>query len=415
MTETIQIYIDHNGETHLVGHLHYNSRTGRQNSTFNYADNWLGKDDAFALDPANLPLRNDPIYTNFDKSALPGALRDTAPDRWGQQLIKRAIGKSGNQRTLSEIDYLLAINDLMRIGALRYRRKGEGGFDQKIDDTRVPPPLQLSELLNAADAVQGNNETAEHLKLLLNEGSPLGGARPKSAIVDKDGTLAIAKFPKKDEDRSIPHGEILALTLAKKAGINAAMGRLERVKDRPVALITRFDRDSKTRIPFLSAMSLLKKNDGEEATYTDIAECIRMYSSAPTDDLHELWRRVVFSVKIGNLDDHLRNHGFLYDGDDKWRLSPAYDLNPVPLIEKNRELITWISEEGPEADIRLAVNAAPHFKINKDKAAIIINEVESAMVSWRDIARKLGMSSPDLSVYETAIQEEDFNDALSKF
>ena len=149
-------------------------------------------------------------------------MRDTAPDRWGQQLIRRAFRKAGEQRTLSEIDYLLAINDQTGIGALRYRREGEKTFDRDIGQYRVPPLIRLSALLNAADAVLSNTETTEDLKLLLNEGSPLGGARPKSAVIDNDGRLAIAKFPKNDDERSIPHGEVLAMTLATAAGIDVA-------------------------------------------------------------------------------------------------------------------------------------------------------------------------------------------------
>ncbi len=150
-------------------------------------------------------------------------------------------------------------------------------------------------------------------------------------------------------------------------------------------------------------MSLLGLHDGDTATYTDIAECIRMYSSAPTEDLHELWRRIVFSVMIGNLDDHLRNHGFLYGGDNKWRLSPAYDLNPAPLEEKARELTTWISDEGPQADLDLAYRAAPFFGLKNDEAVRITGEVAGALRGWRDLARQLGMSAADTAVYATAI------------
>jgi len=403
MTDTIEIYIDHAGETRLVGRCRYVAKRRGQSSVFEYANEWLGYSDAFALDPANLPLEERQIYTSTDKSALPGALRDTAPDRWGQQLIKRAFRKAGEERSLSEIDYLLAINDRTRIGALRYKREGEEGFDHDIGHYRVPPLIQLPALVNAADAVQTNSETAEDLKLLLNEGSPLGGARPKSAVVDNDGTLAIAKFPKPDDDRSIPHGEVLAMTLAKRAGIDVAAARLQDVAGRSVSLITRFDRDSDRRIPFLSAMSLLGLNDGDSAAYTDIAETIRMYSSAPTEDLHELFRRIVFSVMVGNLDDHLRNHGFLYDQDNKWRLSPAYDLNPVPLTEKTRELTTWISEEGPEADLELVRRAAPFFALKPHQASAMIEQVAAALNGWKNIAHQLGMSAADIAVYATAI------------
>ena len=194
------------------------------------------------------------------------------------------------------------------------------------------------------------------------------------------------------------------MRLAAKAGLNVSAARLQDVAGRPVALITRFDRRDGQRIPFLSAMSLLGLNDGDEATYTDIAQCIRMYSSEPIADLHELWRRIIFSVLIGNLDDHLRNHGFLYDRDDKWRLSPAYDLNPVPLVEKARELTTWISEEGPDADIDIARRAAPFFALKDDQADAIIVEVCAALKGWQNTARQLGMSAADIAVYATAIQ-----------
>ena len=194
------------------------------------------------------------------------------------------------------------------------------------------------------------------------------------------------------------------MTLARQAGLTVADAKLLNVVGRPVALIRRFDRVGSRRIPFLSAMSLLGLNDGDEGTYTDIAEIIRMYSSSPTEDLNELWKRVVFNVLIGNLDDHLRNHGFLYDRNGRWRLSPAYDLNPVPLAEKARELTTWISEQGSEADLDLAREATPFFALKKQQAETTIDEISTALKDWRSVARRLGMSSKDIDIYSTAIQ-----------
>ena len=407
MTSTVEIYIDQGVETVPLGICRYVAKRRGQSSVFEYDSRWLERKNAFAVDPQNLPLQTGPIYTSSEKSALPGAMRDSAPDRWGQLLIKRAFRKAREERALSEIDYLFAITDLTRIGALRYRREGESDFDHDLGHYRVPPLIQLPALVNAADAVQTNTETAQDLKLLLNAGSPLGGARPKSAVVDEDGSLAIAKFPKLDDDRSIPHGEVLALVLARKAGLKVPDARLLAVADRPVALIKRFDRRGNQRVPFLSAMSLLGLNDGDDATYTDIAESIRMYSSEPIVDLHELWRRVVFNVLIGNLDDHLRNHGFLYDRDDKWRLSPVYDLNPVPREEKARELTTWISEEGPDADLGQARRAAKFFALKDEQAEVIIGEVSAALVGWRNSARQLSMNAADIAIYATAIMSDD--------
>ncbi len=405
MNDTIEVHIDCGESTCLVGRCRYFAKRGRQSSVFEYASEWLDRSDAFAIDPANLPLHTGPFYTSSEKSALPGALRDTAPDRWGRLLVQRSFRKYGQARTLSEIDYLLALNDRTRTGALRYRREGEDVFDHDATVWRVPPIIRLPALLNAADAIHSDTEAAEDLRLLLYEGSPLGGARPKSVVEDKDGSLSIAKFPKPDDVRSIPHGEVLAMTLARKAGLRAAEARLEDVAGRPIALIKRFDRRGRRRIPFLSAMSLLGLHDGDVAAYTDIAESIRIWSSAPTEDLHELWRRIVFNILAGNLDDHLRNHGFLYDRDGAWRLAPAYDLNPVPIEEKARELTTWISEEGPEADLDQARRAAPYFALKSDQADTIISEVSAVLKNWREVARQLGMSATDIAVYVSAFGE----------
>lgn len=406
MTETVEVHVDLAGETHLVGKLRYFGKRRTQSSVFEYADAWLDNPDAFSLDPANLPRQLHTLYTSSEKSGLPGALRDSAPDRWGRRLIKRAFRKAGEVRTLSEIDYLLAITDLTRIGALRFRREGESAFDYPMGPSRIPPLIQLPALVNAAYAVQSNTESAEDLKLLLHEGSPIGGARPKSAVMDEAGRLAIAKFSSPDDDRNIPHGEVLALNLAARAGMNVADARILDVAGRPVALITRFDRRGNQRIPFLSAMSLLGLSDGDEGAYTDLAACIRRHSSSPTKDLHELWRRIVFTVMIGNLDDHLRNHGFLYDRDDRWRLSPAYDLNPVPLAEQARELTTWISEEGPEASLDLARRVAPYFAVKDRQAITIIDEVTTAVRNWREYARRSGMRKEDMAVYASAIHKD---------
>jgi serine/threonine-protein kinase HipA len=402
MTDTIEVHIDLDGETRPVGLCRYIAKRGSRTSVFEYEDEWSEAEHAFAIDPENLPLRAGIFSRQSNKSALPGAMRDTAPGRWGQQLIRRAFRKAGEQRTLSEIDYLLAINNVTRIGALRYKRPGESTFDHDIGRYRVPPLVRLPTLVNAAAAVQTNTETAEDLKLLLNEGSPLGGARPKSAVQDNDGSLAIAKFPKADDDRSVPHGEVLAMTLANMAGLNVAPARLEDVAGRPVSIITRFDRNGELRVPFVSAMTMLGLDDGDEATYTDIAEVIRKHSSEPTKDLYELFGRVVFNVLISNLDDHLRNHGFLYDGNGRWRLSPAYDLNPVPIEEKVRELTTWISEEGPDASLDLARNAAKYFAVKKAEADAIIKQQKAVVADWRKTASRLSMSAADTAAYASA-------------
>lgn len=406
MSELIGIYIDVAEEARLAARCRLITKRRHSTSEFQYDPSWLKYEGRFALDPENLPLVEAPVFTRTDKSNLPGAIRDTAPDRWGQKLIQRAFRKAGAVRQLTEFDYLLGINDETRIGALRYRLADQESFDHDIEGYRVPPLIQLSALLDAANAVANDSETDAELRMLLNEGSPLGGARPKSAVQDGDH-LAIAKFPKPDDIRSIAHGEVLALQLAKAVGINAASARLEDVAGRPVSIIRRFDRDGAKRIPFLSAMSFLGKSDGDQATYTDIAEIIRRHSSAPTDDLHELFRRMVFNVLISNHDDHLRNHAFLYDKGNQWRLSPAYDLNPVPSSETDGALQTAISDKSDEANLDLALEAAPHFKLKPEQAKIVIGAVIAAVKNWRKFAGMLGMSAGDQNAYASAFNIAD--------
>jgi serine/threonine-protein kinase HipA len=156
------------------------------------------------------------------------------------------------------------------------------------------------------------------------------------------------------------------------------------------------------RIPYISAMTLLGLDDGAEATYTDIAEAIRKHSAAPTEDLHELFRRIVFNVLVSNLDDHLRNHGFQHAGKGQWRLSPAFDLNPVPAFEKARELTTWISDEGPDASLDLARRAAAFFAVKPAQADEIIALQQEVIRGWRADAVRIGMGANDIAAYASA-------------
>jgi serine/threonine-protein kinase HipA len=165
-------------------------------------------------------------------------------------------------------------------------------------------------------------------------GSPLGGGRPKSGVSLGDDRLAIAKFPKPDDTRDIGAGETLALTLAGQAGIQVAEHRLAPVGTQSVAAINRFDRAGKDRIPFSSAAALLGLPQGDSGAYTLLADGVRQFGNDVPGDLRELWRRLVFSLLASNYDDHLRNHGFLMHEPGRWSLSPAYDLNPLPEIDR---------------------------------------------------------------------------------
>ncbi len=129
--------------------------------------------------------------------------------------------------------------------------------------------------------------------------------------MEKDGHLAIVKFPRKDDEYNTVLWEAIALVLAKKPSIVVAEGRIETVADKPVLLLRRFDRDGHRRIPFLSAMSMIGSKDNETRSYMELVDALRQHGAAPEADMEALSRRVVFSVQISNTDDHMRNHGFL--------------------------------------------------------------------------------------------------------
>jgi serine/threonine-protein kinase HipA len=392
---SIEVHIDWQDATHLVGRL----RTAERGAavTFEYAREWLNRAGAFSIDPTSMPLGPSPVHG----ASLFGAMLDCGPDRWGRILIERAVRKQVLERKpYREIDYVLALDDTARIGALRFRTEPTGPF-LAATAGKLPPMVSLAALLRAADAIHGETETAADLRFLLGAGSPLGGARPKSAVTLNDGRLAMAKFPKPDDGRDIAAGEVLALHLAKQAGINVAESQLITVGGRSVSVITRFDRTGKQRLPFISANSLLGLPHGEPGAYTLLADGIRQFGDNVAGDLGELWRRLVFSLLASNYDDHLRNHGFLMRNAGKWSLSPAYDLNPVPEIERAQMPKTAISEETADSSIEAALEAAPRFGLKPAAAKAIV----------REAAKKLRIPARTLDAYATAFEHPLMDEA----
>jgi serine/threonine-protein kinase HipA len=403
---SIEVNIDWQGTTHLVGRLHTAERSAAV--TFEYAREWLARAGTFSIDPTSLPLGTSPIHG----ASLFGAMQDCGPDRWGRILIERAVRKQIiDRKPYREIDYVFALDDTARIGALRFRTEPTGPF-LAATGGKLPPIVSLAALLRAADAIHGETETAADLRFLLGAGSPLGGARPKSAVTLNDGRLAIAKFPKPDDVRDIAAGEVLALYLAKQAGITVAESQLITVGGRSVSVITRFDRTGNRRLPFISANSLLGLPHGEPGAYTLLADGIRQFGDDVAGDLTELWRRLVFSLLASNYDDHLRNHGFLMCTAGKWSLSPAYDLNPVPEIERAQMPKTAISEETADSSIEAALEAAPRFGLKPTAAKAIVREVHAVVADWRKAAKKLRIPARTLDAYASAFEHPLMDEAV---
>jgi serine/threonine-protein kinase HipA len=269
-------------------------------------------------------------------------------------------------------------------------------------------------LLGAALHITADGGSDEDLKLLLAPGSSLGGARPKASVIDRDGQLAIAKFPQHGDLIPATQWEAVALALAADAGIATPEWRMEDAAGRAVLLLRRFDRVNAQRIPFLSAMSMLDAEDNEPRSYLEIADALRRYGARPEEDCAQLWRRIVCSVLISNTDDHLRNHGFLYDPAGGWRLAPAYDLNPVPLDIKPRVLTTMIDEADGTASLDLAFEVAAHFGLKPGKARAIAGEVGAAVKGWRNAAKAHGLSPDEIERMSSAFEHKELNKAVSK-
>lgn len=410
MEQSILVYLDLEGKTVKVGQLWARVRNGRESVSFEYDRAWLKSPNRFSVDPA-LQLVQGPFHASSDKPLF-GAIEDSAPDRWGRLLMRRAERRKAERekraaRVLNEIDFLLMVDDEGRQGALRFKRVEHDSFLTTYDQTHIPPLIAVGKLLTAANHVLKESDTEEDLRLLLAPGSSLGGARPKASVRDKDGQLAIAKFPKKDDDIDTIGWEAVALTLAAKAGIKVPEWRLEPVSRARILLSRRFDRKKNIRIPFLSAMSVLGAKDNEMHSYLEIADAIRQMSASPKADLEALWRRMVFNVLISNVDDHLRNHAFLYTGLAGWSLAPAYDLNPTPTDIKPRILSTTIDLIDPTASVDLALGVAEYFNLEISQAKKIAREVGSATSTWHKQAQKLKIKKSEIDRMASAFEHED--------
>lgn len=399
----------------LVGQLTFVKQGQRENSAFAYNPTWLRHADGFEVS-ADLPMleghqaRRAPSKAD---SVFHFAVADSAPDAWGRRVIARAHAKARKAGAaggaLTEFDYLAAVDDFSRIGALRLREPA-GHFLRTVEEGKraTPPLLELEHMYQASRAVELSKETAEDLRYLQGKGTSLGGMRPKCTVLDENGRLAIGKFPSVSDTRSVTRGEVLALRLAALAGIDAAKARIVVLSGTPVALIERFDRTQDDgRIHYQSAYSMLQASREEDRAYTEIADVIRARCTQPTQDVQQLWRRLVFNLLITNVDDHLQNHGFLYDGQGMWRLAPAFDVNPFP--DKDNESKTWLSADtGPIDSVQMLLDQAGYFSLSPAHALDVLREVQHAVAGWRAeaTAPEVGLSRSELDDFAPAFEHE---------
>ncbi|MBO9582058.1 MAG: HipA domain-containing protein [Sphingobium sp.] len=410
----IEVHIDLAGDTRPVGFARLNVARGNEIILFEYSPEWLADQDRFALEPALALTRG--AHPPPQGLSIFGSLGDSAPDTWGRRLMQRSERRQAEKegrgvRTLMESDYLLGVSDETRLGALRFRREGAAEFEAPAR-TGVPALIELGRLLQVTERILREEETDEDLQMIFAPGSSLGGARPKASVVDVQGRLAIAKFPKETDDYSIETWEEIALRLAARAGIATPDHKLVDVAGKAVLLSRRFDRRDGRRIPFLSAMAMIQAKDGEPGSYPDIADALARHGAQAKADTHELYRRIAFNVLISNVDDHLRNHGFLWLGGNGWTLSPAYDLNPVPVDLKARVLTTRIDLDEATCSIDVLEAAAEYFALGLPAARAIIKDVALATRTWQDVAKDVGARASEIRRMASAFEHEEKERAL---
>lgn len=385
-------------EPELAGILSAHFAKGKKAFSFEYDKQWIKSKQQMLLDP-DIQFYSGPQFPNNKENF--GIFLDSMPDTWGRTLMKRRITQEAKEkrekaRTLYDIDYLLGVYDESRMGALRFKVDPDGLFLDNNNTSPTPPWSSIRELQNAAKMLENdddNEEVQKWLSVLMAPGSSLGGARPKANILDENKDLWIAKFPSKNDTIDKAAWEMLAYELAINAGINMAPSRIEKIAGNYNTFFTRrFDRENGERIHFASAMTMTANSEDtirdNTPSYLDIADFIQNNGSKVTENLHQLWRRIIFNIAVSNTDDHLRNHGFILT-DEGWILSPAYDINPS--IDKDG-LALNIDTDNNALDYDLAKSVGDYFRLNDKQMEAIISEVTATVSNWKAIAKKIGIA-----------------------
>ncbi len=398
----------------LLGILTAQHVRGKEIFSFEYEKEWLQNDHSLFLDP-NLNFYQGKQYLQESENNF-GVFLDSSPDRWGRLLMRRResiVAKQENrsEKIYFESDYLLGVYDGHRMGGLRFKIDPSGEFLNDNREMASPPWTSLRELEYASlqlenDDAVNDPQYLKWLSMLVNPGSSLGGARPKASVIDEKQHLWIAKFPSVQDTKDVGAWEMVVHALAIECGIHVPEAKLIRFSGKHHTYLSkRFDRtEMGHRIHYASAMTLLGYSDGadnnEGVSYLEMAEFIIQRGSNVTQELEQLWRRILFNILISNTDDHLRNHGFLLTKSG-WQLSPAYDMNPN---EFGTGLKLNINDSSNELDISLALEVAKYFKLSEANSNRILSEMQKSLKDWNKVAKHFGISNSEIELTKNAFK-----------
>ncbi|MGO2747826.1 type II toxin-antitoxin system HipA family toxin [Microbacterium sp.] len=363
----------------------------RASGAFEYDTAYLRTRTAFAIAPAlGLFPGAQPLFPT-------NPLSDSAPDTWGRKVQNRAAG-----RKLDELSLMFGVNDEGRQGATRFWNDGVA----VAEGDGVPVEADLSDIIHVADQIErGEKEIDEvAIRRLFRATGSLGGARPK-ANVKLGSSLWLAKFPKPaGDDWNVMAWEAAMLDAMGAAGIDVPAHMTKQVivdgTDRTVLFVKRFDRtDDGIRVPYISAMTALESTDGDGGDWVDVADFAQVSGS----DTTELWRRAVFGALVGNLDDHLRNHGFLRRG-SAWELSPAFDVNPEPLADGDEHELALIGKREITVESLMSTDALKLFGVLPANAELFLGQLRPVLSALPRYAVAHGADPLSVDVMRSRIE-----------
>jgi serine/threonine-protein kinase HipA len=377
-------------------------------SSFAYGLRYLLRPGALEVDPVSLSLR-DKIGVRgkalFPPNNLPsfGGIRDAAPDAWGRRVIESRLKVPAN--SLPESAYLVHAGS-QRVGALDIRSSRDSSATPGFGTWN-----NLEYLMEAAQRIDEGLPVPSPLEEIFAEGSALGGARPKATVRDDERVLWLAKFPSRKDALAVPVVETATLRLAAAAGLTVPQVRLIQLGSRTVMLIRRFDRYwakagqdaplpedflatppayglAEKRLGFVSALTLLAcdEMDSPDKSYGDLAQAVRRYCHPRVirENNRELFERLVFNILVNNDDDHLRNHGFVWDPRlPGWCLSPLYDVMPRASLSPERRLHLGVGPQGRVATLDNAFAGREMFTLSAEAAAESIARIWRIVREWK--------------------------------
>ncbi|AMN45743.1 serine/threonine-protein kinase HipA [Steroidobacter denitrificans] len=382
---------------------------GAFQGTFTYGKRYLERPNVIALDPYHLSLSAKPLY--FTKlKGIPGALRDASPDAWGRRVIQARLARP--EADITEMEYLLNGPD-------------DGAGNLRFGLSVAPPgparPFnrthQLQELTKAAEQLEETGKLPHEILERLEPGTSMGGARPKVTVEDQQH-IYLAKLPEKRDRHNMQRIEYATLELARAAGLRVCGARLETVGKAEALLLLRFDREwnsnaqAYARHGLVSGLTVLDAEDGytgrERWSYRLLADELRRWSIKPDEDRRELFMRMVFNAMVTNNDDHPRNHALLrtFSG---WRLSPAYDIVPVPLVSKERrDLALEAGRFGRVASLYNLLSDCGAFGLSTQDAQALIDNMLSVVKGWREFFVRHNVEARSIDMLEQAILPDCF-------